>query len=146
MPKVNALPVVTTIGGSAYVIVDDGTTTSRMTIDNFLSATSTTPATYASGIAAAGTNQATATLLTVTKNRVDTVGANTGVVENATTLAGYTRTVQNNGANDLNWYPFGTNQFYIIGSGLQGAGTPIVIAPGNQATYLAYTNGVLTLI
>ena len=97
-----------------------------------------------SGISAAGTNQATATILTKTFNRIDTVGSGTGVKEDATNPV--TRTVQNNGANDLKWYPYSTDQFYLTdGSGLQGAGIPITIASGNSAKYIRYTNGQLTI-
>lgn len=95
------------------------------------------------GIAAAGTTQGTATEITKTHNRVDTVGANSGVVEDATDPI--TRTVQNNGANDLKWYPNGTDEFYIPGSGLQGAGIPVTIASGNTAKYIRYSTGVLTI-
>lgn len=99
-----------------------------------------------SSITAAGTNQATATILTKKMNRVDTVAIGTGVVEDAEATAGMFRTVQNNGLNDLKWYPFGTNQFYFTdGSGLQGAGIPITIASGNSAKYFCYDNGQLTI-
>lgn len=99
-----------------------------------------------SGISAAGTNQSTATALTKNKNRIDTVSSGTGVKDSVTAVSGYTRTVQNNGVNDLLWYPFGTNQFFILGSGLQGAGTPMSIAPGNEITVFCYDAGQLTLI
>jgi hypothetical protein len=96
-----------------------------------------------SGIVAAGTVQGDATPVTETYNRVDTVAAGTGVVEDATDPI--TRTVQSIGANDLNWYPNGTDQFYVPGAGLLGAGIPFVIAPGNTAKYIRYSAGILTI-
>ena len=102
--------------------------------------------TVLSGIVAAGANQAGATILTKTRNRVDTVPAGSGVVEDGTNPV--TRTVQNNcgTGEDLKWYPNGTDQFYVTGGGgLQGAGAAITIADGNSAAYVRYTNGVLTL-
>ena len=153
MPKakdltVNSTPALTdytineTIGGSG---VQPNIALWQKIFDLFV-ASGIMSGTYASGISAAGTDQATATSLTVTKNRIDTVASGTGVKNSATEVAGFSRTVQNNGANDLLWYPFGTNQFYIIGSGLQGASTPITISPGNQSSVIAYTAGVLTII
>lgn len=102
--------------------------------------------TVSDGIAAAGANQAGATPLTKTRNRVDTVPSGSGVVEDAT--APKTRTVQNNcgTGEDLLWYPNGVEQFYRTGgTGLLGAGVPIPIADGNSASYVRYSNGVLTL-
>lgn len=99
-----------------------------------------------SGIVAAGANQAGATEITKTRNRVDTVPAGSGVVEDETNPV--TRTVQNNcgTGEDLKWYPSGTAQFYRTGGiGLLGAGIPIIIADGNSAQYIRYNNGVLTL-
>lgn len=100
-------------------------------------------ATVLDGITAAGTNQGTATEITKTHNRVDTVGAGTGVVEDNTDPV--TRTVQNLGANDLKWYPNGSDEFFIPGLGLQGAGVPFVVASGNTAKYIRYSAGVLTI-
>lgn len=102
--------------------------------------------TYISGIAAAGTTQGTATTISYTLNRVDTVASGTGVKNLATEAAGFKRTVQNNGANDLKWYPFLGSLFYVNGTGAMAANAPITIAPGNQASVIAYTAGVLTLI
>lgn len=103
--------------------------------------------TYLAGIVAAGVDQATATALTKTLNRVDTVPAGTGVVNSAAEGAGFERTVQNNNAvEDLLWYPFVGSRFYIIGTGLMAIDAPITIGAGNQASAIAYTAGVLTLI
>jgi len=102
--------------------------------------------TVADGIVAAGTVQGDATEITKTRNRVDTVPAGSGVVEDATNPV--TRTIQNNcgTGEDLLWYPNGTDQFYITGgAGLQGAGTPVTIADGNSKAYVRYSAGVLTL-
>lgn len=113
------------------------------TVFNLFVASGMGQITVQDGISAAGTTQGTATTITKTHNRIDTVGANSGVVEDSTDPV--TRTVQNNGANDLKWYPYSTNQFYIPGSGLQGAGIPITIAAGNSAKYIRYSTGVLTI-
>ena len=103
--------------------------------------------TYLSGIAAAGTVQGDATGLTKTLNRIDTVAAGTGVVNAATEAAGFERTVQNNGAGeDLLWYPFVGSRFYVNGTGAMAIDAPITISQGNQASVIAYTAGVLTLI
>lgn len=148
--KVNALPVEAAPLISDSTINDSGNlvtkrTTWQKVFDLFV-ATGIMNGTYLSGIAAAGANQATATALTNNMNRIDTVALGTGVKNAVTEPAGFTRTVQNNGANDLLWYPFGANSFYEIGGvGLIGASTPIIIAPGNQASVMAYTAGVLTL-
>lgn len=100
--------------------------------------------TVADGIAAAGTVQGDATPITKTRNRVDTVAPGTGVVEDAT--APKTRTVQANGANNLKWYPNGTDQFYVTGgTGLLGAGIPVTVGPGNSLSYVRYSAGVLTI-
>ncbi len=102
--------------------------------------------TVLSGIVAAGANQAGATVITKTRNRVDTVPPGSGVVEDGTNPV--TRTVQNNcgTGEDLKWYPNGTDQFYRTGgTGLLGAGVPITIADGNSAQYIRYSNGILTL-
>lgn len=147
--KVNALPVESnpaltdsTINDSANIVTKR--TTWQKIFDLFVTGGIAGSFTVQAGIVAAGATQGTATSLTKTRNRVDTVAAGTGVVEDATNPV--TRTVQNNAANDLLWYPNGTNQFYITGGGgLQGAGVPISIAPGNSAAYVRYTNGVLTL-
>lgn len=103
--------------------------------------------TYLSGIVAAGTVQGDATALTKTLNRVDTVGAGTGVVNSATETAGFERTVQNaDPVEDLLWYPFSGSRFYILGTGLMAVDAPLTISAGNQASVIAYTNGILTLI
>lgn len=147
--KVNALPIESTPALTDYTINDSASvTTKRSTwqkiFDLFVSS-GIVSGTYLSGISAAGTNQATATTISKTFNRIDTVAAGTGVKNSAASVAGETRTVQNNGANDLLWYPFGTEQFYITGSGLQGASVPITIASGNSAKYIVYNVGQLTI-
>lgn len=143
--KVNALPVESTPALTDYTINDSSsTTTKRSTWQKILDLFVGTFHSVALGISAAGTNQATATVLTKTFNRIDTVGSGTGVKEDTTNPV--TRTVQNNGANDLLWYPNGTDQFYLTdGSGLQGAGVPYSISSGNSAKYIRYTNGQLTI-
>ncbi len=148
--KVNALPIeVAPLLGDRTINDSLNLTTKTSTwqsILNLFNANGVPVITSAQGIVAAGTNQATATALTKNLNRVDTVGVGEGVKDAVTALAGYSRTVQNNGANDLLWYPFGANQFYEVGSGAMAAGSPITIAPGNQASYFCYASGQLTLI
>lgn len=148
--KVNALPIQTAPSLTDYTINDTASlTTERSTWQKILDlfvANGVAPVTVLSGIVAAGVNQAGATILTKTRNRVDTVPAGSGVKEDTTNPV--TRTVQNNcgTGQDLKWYPNGTDQFYITGgSGLQGAGVAITIADGNSAAYIRYNNGVLTL-
>lgn len=93
-----------------------------------------------SGIIAAGATQVTATLLTKFINRVDTVPVGSGVRAQDATV-GYRQTVQNNGAEDLLFYPALGNNF--LG---QAVNDPITIASGNQATVYSYNSGELTLI
>lgn len=147
--KVNALPVESTPALTDYTINDSASTTTKRStwqkIFDLFAANGMGAFTFSSGISAAGTNQATATVLTKTRNRIDTVGSGTGVKEDVAAVVGMTRTIQNNGVNDLLWYPFGTNQFYETGTGLLGAGVPITIAPGNSAAYVCYNTGELTL-
>src|SRR3990172_7581026 len=88
--------------------------------------------TVKSGITAAGTNQATATILNKRINRIDTVAAGTGVVNECAEISGDERTVQNGGENDLNYYPFLGSNFYTLEGGAYATNTPFVIAPGNQ--------------
>ncbi len=98
-------------------------------------------------IVAAGTTQGTATTITKRHNRVDTVPAGSGVVEDATNPDH--RVIQNNcgTGEDLKWYPNGTQQFYRTGAGggLLGSGVPIIIADGNSAAYIRYSANVLTI-
>lgn len=98
------------------------------------------------GLAAAGATQATATAVSVATGRIDTVAAGTGVKPSVTATKGFRQTIQNNGANDLNYYPFLGNNFYTIGSGASAANAPVVIAPGNQVSVICYTAGTLTII
>ena len=147
--KVNQLPIQTTPALTDYTINDTGSTvTERSTwqkiFDLFVSS-GIISGTYLSGISAAGANQAAATSVSRTFNRIDTVSVGTGVKNSASSAGGEVRTVQNNGANDLLWYPFGTEQFYLSGTGLLGASTPITIASGNSAKYVCYNAGQLTL-
>lgn len=102
--------------------------------------------TFTSGITAAGANQATATIVSKTRNRIDTVAAGTGVVPDRTAVSGFFQTIQNNGANDLLYYPFSGDHFYVIGSGAMAADAPVTIASGNEVTVLAYNDGELTII
>lgn len=146
--KVNALPVESTPALTDYTINDSASvTTKRSTWQKIYDLFFATFHSSASSISAAGATQAGATILTKTFNRVDTVAAGTGVKEDATAIAGDRGIVQNNGANDLLVYPFGTNQFYEIdGTGLQGAGIPSSVAPGNTLEYFCYNAGILTII
>lgn len=94
------------------------------------------------GITATGATQATARLLTEDINRIDTVGANTGVrlqpyVENLR------RTILNNGISDLNVYPaLGQN---FLGSAVN---VPVVLASGSSLEAFCFEAeaGVWTLI
>lgn len=99
-----------------------------------------------SGISAAGTTQATATTLSKLYNRIDTVAAGTGVKPDVTASIGFKQTVQNNGANDLVFYPFLGNNFYTIGSGASAVNAGVTIAVGNQVTVYCYDAGILTFI
>ena len=99
------------------------------------------PETSLPGISAGGAAQGNATIITKKRNRIDTVPAGTGVVNDIAETIGFMRTVQNNGANDLLWYPFLGSNF--LG---QAANIPILIAAGNQATVFCYNNRELTLI
>lgn len=97
--------------------------------------------TLAAGISAAGTNQETATVVSKTRNRIDIVAAGTGVKPSVSATVGFFQTIQNNGANDLLYYPFLGDNF--LGA---AANAPITIAAGNQVTVIAYITGELTLI
>lgn len=100
--------------------------------------------TYESGISAAGTNQATATVLTKNFTRVDTVGSGTGVIE-PTALLKRGR-VANNGLNDLKFYPQGSNKFYDMSAhDFLSPAAPFTIAPGNSIDWVRYESGVLTI-
>jgi len=141
----NALPIETNPALTDYTANDSASVQLRRTawqkIYDLFFATFNS---VASGISAAGTKRETATILTKTFNRVDTVGSGAGVVEDSSNPV--TRTVQNNGANDLKWYPYSTDQFYLTdGSGLQGASVPITIASGNSAKYIRYSANQLTI-
>lgn len=149
--KVNELPIELTPSLTDSTINDTGNVTTKRTtwqkvFDLFVASGISANETYAKAIVAAGTNQATATTLSVTVNRIDTVASGTGVKNVASEAAGFRRTVQNNGANDLVYYPFLGSNFYIIGSGALGANSGVTIAPGNQVSVIAYSTGELTLI
>lgn len=146
--KVNALPIESAPALTDYTINDSASvSTKRSTWQKIYDLFFSTFNSVASGISASGTNQATATVLTKTFNRIDAVPAGSGVKEDSTNPV--TRNNQNNcgTGEDLKWYPNGTDQFYITGAGggLQGAGVPIIIADGNSAKYIRYTNGILTI-
>lgn len=101
-----------------------------------------------SGITAAGNDQATATILTNTTNsynRVDTVASGQGVKNGSTAVVGDIMVVQNTGQNELKWYPFGSDSFYLPDLGSLGGSIAYPIAPGNSAKFVCYNNGVLTL-
>ena len=144
--QVNALPVENSPAMTDSTVTDTGNiVTKRTTWQKIYNLFYGIIFSQASGITATGTNQATARVLNKVNNRIDTVSAGTGVVEDAAAAIGNTRLVQNNGANDLFYYPFGTNQFYQIGSGALGAGNPITIAPGNQVSVFCYNSNELTI-
>jgi len=83
----------------------------------------------ATGIAAAGTTQGTATTLTGQDNEVSTVSANTGVIVHPLFAPGEEMTVFNAGANPLKVYP---------PTGLQ-----INALPANTGFLLSPNTGVL---
>ncbi len=143
--KVNALPLETNPLITDSTINDSGNVTTKRTTwqSVFNMFFSSLPA---SGISAAGTNQATATILTKEINRIDTVGVGTGVIDNAAPTVGFKRTVQNNGANDLLYYPFLGKRFYVIGAGLMAVNAPITIGSGNQVSVICYNANETTLI
>lgn len=131
------------VGGAG---VQPKRTTWQKIFDLFVASGISAAETYAKAISAAGTNQATATTLSANVNRIDTVASGTGVKNVAQEAAGFRRTVQNNGANDLVYYPFLGSNFYINGSGAMAANAGITIVPGNQVSVIAYSTGELTLI
>ena len=104
--------------------------------------------TVLSGIVAyAAGGQTNATELEDDYNRIDTVGsANASVKPDVIATPGFKQTVQNNGTNDLNYYPPLGNRFYVTGSGAMSINAPISISPGNQVTVICYDNGVLTFV
>jgi len=83
----------------------------------------------ATGITAAGTTQATATVLTAQDNEVTTVASGTGVSLSPFLSAGEELTVFNVGANPLKVYPF--------------LGTQINALPVNTAMLLSPNTGVM---
>lgn len=90
----------------------------------------------------AGGGQVGATPLTKNYNRVDTVGAvNASVIPSVTATVGFFQMVQNNGANDMVYYPFLGNNFVGFATNIG-----ITIAPGNSVVVFCYTTGELTLI
>lgn len=126
--------------GTTLTFQGTGTYTSRTSTDTFtnksidgatntltnISATSVAD-TVATGVSAAGTNSATATLLTALYSEVNTVGAGQGV--RMFTSTGQKATIVNSTTTDLKLYPptgssidgLGTNNAYIIpGSGSGG--------------------------
>ena len=95
------------------------------------------------GIVAFATGgQGGAVELTKQYNRVDEVAANADSVKpSIPATVGYRQTVQNNGANDLDYFPAVGDNF--LG---QAVNLPITIAAGNQIGVFCYEDGVLTLI
>ena len=90
----------------------------------------------------AGGGQIDARQLTAEFNRIDTVGSD----DDSTTPAvkatvGFRQTVQNNGVNDMEYFPQVGDNF--LG---QAADLPVTIAPGNQFSVICYESGVLTKI
>ena len=103
---------------------------------------------FASGISAAGTTQATGTQLTAVTSVISTVTANTGVnlagsvTGTTTNSAGLTLTVINNGVNPLLVYPpQGATSDTING---QASTVGISIFPGTVANFISAANGVWT--
>ena len=89
---------------------------------------------YAKNITAFATGgQASATQLTKRRNRIDTVATSLDSVKLPQIVAGMEVEVYNNGANDLNLYPFLADKF--LGS---TANTPIVLVPGQSIKVFAY--------
>lgn len=148
--KVKNLPVEITPALTDSTINDSANVTTKITtwqsVLNLFIANGVQKNDVLPGISAAGTNQSTATILTKTFNRVDTVASGTGVKNDVSATVNFRRTIQNNGANDLLYYPFLGNNFLFIGSAPLAANVPITISPGNQASVLCYTNGECTII
>src|SRR3990167_3029804 len=96
-----------------------------------------------SGITAfAGGGQTGATALTKRNNRIDTVASSGDSVKpNVNATVGFSILIQNNGANNLDFFP-------AVGDTIAGnaINTAISIAAGNQAMLFCYTNSQLTLI
>lgn len=88
------------------------------------------------GISGAGANQATATQLTTQMSSVDTVAAGTGVKTDAATT-NQTRTIINNGANDLLVYPKVGEQFYGF-----AVNAPITLTPGGILKIFSFANTI----
>jgi len=114
----------------------------------YAAGTSLPTASFATGISAAGTNQATATVLTAVTSNVTTVGAGAGVglpgfvTGTTTNSAGLTITVINNGANPLLIYPpIGATSDTING---QASTSGVAIFPGTVANFISAANGVWT--
>lgn len=99
--------------------------------------------TSAAGITAYATGgQSGATQLSAVRNRVDTVAsANASVKPVISASIGFRQYVYNNGANDLDYYPYLGNN--ILG---QAANTPVTIAPGNVLAVYCFVKGELTII
>lgn len=98
-------------------------------------------------IVAAGNDQATATPLDWNLNRVDFVDPGTGVKYNFAVLAvSPKQTMQNNGLNDVLYYPHLGMAFYTVGSGVHNINDPVTVAPGGQVTVFPYSPSILTFI
>lgn len=82
-------------------------------------------------VAAAGTTQGTATVLSAQFNIITTVAAGTGVVANST----YTK-IWNFGANDLKVYPLPTMQFNT-----EGTNIPILVPVGGVVETIMIPGG-----
>lgn len=86
--------------------------------------------------------QSGATQLSTVRCRVDIVAAaNASVKPLISAFVGFRQYIYNNGANDLDYYPFLGNN--ILG---QAVNTPFTIAAGNQLAVYCFTKGELTII
>jgi len=98
-------------------------------------------------VAFAGGGQLNATVLTKDINRIDTAGAaGASVKPNVTATAPFRMTVQNDGANAIDFFPFLGNNFRRLGEAPLAANAALSIEPGNEVTVVCYTAGELTLI
>jgi hypothetical protein len=96
---------------------------------------------YASGITAfAGGGQASATVLSASKNRVDVVATSLDSVKFIPAVAGNGMIVVNNASNSMNVYPASGENY--LG---EGANAPIEVVGGQSLEVFCYTTGVWTI-
>ena len=143
--KQSAYQTISTLVAGDYIIAVRTGTNEKISFEDLFTQIGL-PTSYQKGVIAAGTDKTNATPINKAYNRIDTVAAGTGVVNDILEVAGEKRTVQNNGVNDLNYYPFLGSNFYVNGTGAMAADAPMVISPGNQVSYIAYEDGELTII